>query len=170
MRPSAPRWSLGAFRLLVEEAFHQAADDRGHGEAVSGTPVAQLGVTLGGESDCGQLSAFPDRERRYADRQNAVVQLTDVRPGASPARRWPACWLSSTVGAAGLWLLLVGATINACAAVFSEIAHSVALRHVVAPANAILLAAQVRRTPSHLQGRVMAACYLSADRAMRTEV
>lgn len=34
-----------------------------------------------------------------------------------------------------LWQLLVVATINACAAVFSEIAHSVALRHVVDPAQ-----------------------------------
>lgn len=34
-------------------------------------------------------------------------------------------------GGLALWQLLVVATINACAAVFGEIAHSVALRHVV---------------------------------------
>ena len=34
-----------------------------------------------------------------------------------------------------------------------------------APANAVLLAAQIRRTPARLQGRVMAASYLVAGLA-----
>jgi MFS family permease len=42
---------------------------------------------------------------------------------------------STLTGQLTLWQLLVVAALNAFAAVFSEIAHSVALRHVVAPAQ-----------------------------------
>jgi len=63
------------------------------------------------------------------------VPLRRILVGADvlPAITTAALVASVVTGHLALWQLLVVATINACAAAFSEIAHSVALRHVVAP-------------------------------------
>lgn len=65
------------------------------------------------------------------------VPLRRILVGADVLRTVTTAALVTSVvtGRLALWQLLVVATINAFAAVFGEIAHSVALRHVVAPAQ-----------------------------------